>query len=50
MSIDWIVLTFVGVLPPAKIPFIELLAPPRNERVAVKSPKSCASPNDAIVT
>ena len=50
ISIDWIVLNFVGVLPPAKIPLIELLAPPRYERVAVKSPKSVASPVDAIVT
>ena len=43
-------LNFVGVAPPAKIPLIELLAPPRNELVAVKSQKSVASPADAIVT
>ena len=50
ICIEEIELCFVGVLPPAKIPIIELLAPPRNERVAVKSPKSVASPVDAIVT
>ena len=43
-------LNFVGVAPPAKIPLIELLAPPRNELAAVKSPKSVAFPADAIVT
>ena len=43
-------LSFVGVLPPAKIPLIELFAPPRKALTAVKSPKSVASPADAIVT
>ena len=50
ISIDEIELCFVGVAPPAKIPIIELLAPPRNAVVAVKSPKSVAFPADAIVT
>ena len=50
ICIEEIELCFVGVAPPAKIPLIELLAPQRNEVVAVKSPKSVAFPVVAIVT
>ena len=45
-----IVFTAVGVYPPAKHPLVGLENPAPAILVEVKSPKSCAFPNVAIVT